>query len=81
MRLYTGIMEPLFEADIIVNGTYKLYNVSFHDEAYHFEPEDGEGASFRILRKEDTWKVAGSLAEIAQQQAVSALEHYLLSQH
>ena len=74
-------MEPLFTADIIVNGEYKLYNVSFHDEHYYFEPEDGTGESFRVKREDDTWKVVASLAEIAQQQAVSALEHYLLSQH
>jgi hypothetical protein len=74
-------MEPLFTADIIVNGNYKLYHVFFHDEEYHFEPEDGTGEAFHIKRENDEWKVAGSLAEIAQQQAVSALEHYLLSQH
>lgn len=74
-------MEPLFTADIIVNGNYKLYNVFFHDEQYHFEPEDGTGQPFHIRREDDEWKVNASLAEIAQQQAVSALEHYLLSQH
>ena len=74
-------MEPLFTADIIVNGEYKLYYVTFHDEYYYFEPEDGTGDSFRVKREDDAWKVNGSLAEIAQQQAVSALDHYLLSQH
>jgi hypothetical protein len=74
-------MEPLFTADIIVNGDFKLYNVFFRNEEYHFEPEDGTGDAFHIKREDDEWKVAGSLAEIAQQQAVSALEHYLLSQH
>jgi hypothetical protein len=74
-------MELLFTADIIVNGENKLYNVSFHDEQYHFDPEDGTGTAFQVKRDEDQWKVSGPLAEIAQQQAVSALDHYLLSQH
>lgn len=74
-------MEPLFTADIIVNGQYKLYHVFFRGEQYHFEPEDNTGDAFTIKRENDEWQVAGSLADIAQQQAVSALDHYLLSQH
>jgi len=74
-------MEPLFSADIIVDGEYKLYNVFFQNEHYHFEPEDGEGAAFHVKREDDEWKTIGSLAPIAQDQAISALEHYLLSQH
>jgi hypothetical protein len=74
-------MEPLFTADIIVEGQNKLYNVTFHDEQYHFDPEDGTGPAVQVWREDDEWKVTGPLAEIAQQQAVSALEHYLLSQH
>ena len=74
-------MEPLFTADIIVNGEYQLFLVSFHDEQYFFEPEDKAGQGFSIRREHDEWKVTGPLAEIASQQAISALDHYLLSQH
>ena len=74
-------MEPLFSADIIVNGDYKLFNIFFHDEQYHFEPEDGLGPAFHVKREDDVWKAVGFLAPIAQEQAISALEHYLLSQH
>ena len=74
-------MEPLFSADIIVNGEYKLYNVFFRDDAYHFQSEDGSSPAFHVKREDDEWKTKGSLAPIAQQQAISALEHYLLSQH
>ncbi len=74
-------MEPLFSADIIVNGENKLYTIFFRHEQYHFEPEDGQGEALNIKRENDEWKVEGALAPIAQQQAVSALEHYLLSQH
>ena len=72
-------MEPLFTADIIVNGQNEYFDVRFHDEAYHFESEAGR--NFSIRRTDDTWVVNGALAEIAQQQAISALDHYLLSQH
>lgn len=74
-------MEPLFTADIIINGEHKRFNVTFHDEEYRFEPEDGSGQAFHIKRENDTWNVDDVIAPIAQQQAISALEHYLLSQH
>ena len=74
-------MEPLFTADVIIEGQNKLFNVTFHDEQYYFSPEDGDGQPFSIKRENDEWKITGTLAPVAQQQAVSALEHYLLSQH
>jgi hypothetical protein len=74
-------MEPLFTADIIIEGQNRLFNITFHDEQYHFSPDAGTGKAFSIKRENDEWKVTGTLAPIAQQQAVSALEHYLLSQH
>ncbi len=74
-------MEPLFSTDIIIEGQNKLFNVRFHDEEYHFEPEDGVGETFSLKRESDEWKTAGAPAPIAQQQAISALDHYLLSQH
>lgn len=73
-------MAPLFTADIIVNGRNEAFDVFFHDEQYQFKPEAGSQA-FNIKRENDTWKVYGALAPIAQEQAISALEHYLLSQH
>ena len=74
-------MEPLFTADLIVDGANKLYNVSFRDESYFFEPEDGAGRSFHIKRAGDEWQVASALASPAQQQAIAALDRYLLAQH
>ena len=74
-------MDTLFTANIIVNGENKSYEVSFEDDQYLFRPDGKEAPSFSLRRTHDEWKVAGSLPEIACQQAVSALEHYLLSQH
>jgi len=74
-------MEPLFTAEIIINGQNQHFDVSFHDEQYHFQPSAPEGNAFAISRSEDVWKVNGEVTDIAQQQAVAALERYLLSQH
>jgi len=74
-------MEPLFTTDIIIEGQNKLFNVFFSEEAYHFEPEDNEGQSFTARREADEWKLTGAVAPIARQQAVDALDRYLLSQH
>lgn len=74
-------MEKLFNAEVIIDGEYKRFDVSFDQEAYVFVPEDG-GTTYRFSRVDDTWKVTnGKLSEIAQQQAEAALDRYLLSQH
>lgn len=73
-------MENLFTTDVIIDGQSKGYDVTFENDVYVFTPED-DGPRFEVRRSEDTWKVAGGIADIAQQQAVSALERYLLSQH
>ena len=74
-------MEPLFTADIIVDGENEAFDVFFHNDSYHFKPENGRAEFFSISRINDAWKVQGTLAEIAQQQAIAALDRYLLSQH
>jgi hypothetical protein len=74
-------MEPLFTAEIIINGQNQHFDVSFHDEQYHFQPSEPTLQAFAISRTEDEWKVNGALPEIAQQQAIAALDRYLLSQH
>jgi hypothetical protein len=75
-------MEPLFTTHIIINGESRNFNVHFEKEAYIFRSDDeGQDSGFSVIRADDTWQVNGQLPEIARQQAVSALEHYLLSQH
>lgn len=74
-------MEALFTTSIIINGQTQAYTVAFKEEAYHFTPDGGAGTPFQLRRADDEWKLEGNLAPIAKEQAVSALEHYLLSQH
>jgi len=74
-------MEPLFTTDIIIEGENKLFNVYFSEEQYHFKPEDNPGEAFSARREADEWKLTGDIAPIARQQAVDALDRYLLSQH
>lgn len=74
-------MEALFNPTIIIDGQPQDYAVTFKEDAYHFTPQGGNASPFRLRREEDEWKLDGQLAPIAKDQAVSALEHYLLSQH
>jgi hypothetical protein len=74
-------METLFTTSIIINGQQQAYAVTFQDDAYQFTPDDNTGPNFGLRRAEDEWKLDGDLTPIAKDQAVSALEHYLLSQH
>lgn len=73
-------MDTLFTTAVIINGQSKSYNVSFENEAYVFKGDDGTPA-FKLRREDDEWKLDGELSDISRQQATSALDHYLLSQH
>ena len=71
-------MEILFTATLSANGAYQ---VSFHDDAYHFEPEDAAKTHFAIKRENDEWKASESIDKNLFAQAVTELDKYLLSQH
>lgn len=73
-------MDTLFTANVIINGESKGFDVHFENDEYIFNPED-EGEAFSLARLDDGWKVNGNLPEIAQGQAIHALETYLLAQH
>lgn len=75
-------MDTLFTTTVIINGQPQDYKVTFANDVYQFQPEGNMAApAFGMRRAEDTWKLEGELNEISKGQAVSALEHYLLSQH
>ncbi|MEO6068973.1 MAG: hypothetical protein ABIN57_00610 [Chitinophagaceae bacterium] len=74
-------MEALFTADIIQKGNYKSYNVRFENGEYVFHSSENEAVVFSLLRENDEWKITGLLDAIATEQAIHALEQYLLSQH
>lgn len=73
-------MNKLFTTEIVIDGENVAYDVVFENEAYHFRPVE-EGPAFKVKREEDVFRTEGPLNEIAQSQAVSALQNYLLSQH
>lgn len=73
-------MDNLFTADLIVNGAHKSFTVSFANDAYKFTASNG-AENFSIIRKQDEWHVSGNLPPVSQQQAIHALDQYLLSQH
>ena len=73
-------MDTLFTADLVVNGQNKSLAVSFANNAYVFRSTNS-GEIFQVSRSEDEWHVTGNLPPISQQQAIHALDQYLLSQH
>ena len=75
-------MDTLFTTSIIINGESKSYDVSFANETYIFTLDSEDNApAFKLRREEDEWKLEGNLTEISRQQAIAALDSYLLSQH
>ena len=74
-------METLFTQQLKVNGKDTLYNVSFHDDAYHFTPQAKGGISFSIKRERDEWMTNNDLDPSLLSAATAGLDNYLLSQH
>lgn len=76
-------MENLFSTNISVNEKNGVYNVVFEDDKYVFLPEanDKELPSFSFKRENDEWHDQELVAPELKNQAVNALENYLLSQH
>ena len=71
-------MEVLFTTTLPAAASYQ---VSFHEDAYHFEPTDSAHTSFSLRRENDEWKGTEGLDESLFAEAVAALDDYLLSQH
>ena len=76
-------MENLFSINIAVNDKNVSYHVFFDHEKYIFEPEakDRQFPSFSFKREHDEWHDQDSLSPQVKQQAITALEKYLLAQH
>ena len=76
-------MEHLFSTNISVNNQNISYSVVFDHEKYIFIPE-GAGKtfpSFSFRREHDEWHDQELLSPEIRQQALDALENYLLKQH
>lgn len=74
-------MEDLFTTQISQGAGTMAYRVVFDQEAYRFIPDGFEGSSFAFRREHDEWHPVEPLPETVRDQAVDALEKYLLSQH
>ncbi len=74
-------MEDLFITQLSQGAGTMAYRVVFDQEAYQFVPDGFEGDSFAIKREHDEWHAVEPLPDEIKQQAVDALERYLLQQH
>jgi hypothetical protein len=76
-------MEDLFSTNIAVNNENVNYRVIFDNEKYVFLSEANNKAfpSFSFRREHDEWLDQELLPTDVKQQAVDALEKYLLKQH
>ena len=76
-------MEDLFSTNITVNNQTIHYHVIFDDDKYVFLSEAANKSfpSFYFKREHDQWFDQKLLPVEIKQQAVDALEKYLLKQH
>jgi hypothetical protein len=76
-------MEDLFLANIAVNNENINYRVVFDNDKYVFLSEADNKAfpSFSFSREHDEWLDQEVLPADIKEQAVVALERYLLKQH
>jgi hypothetical protein len=76
-------VEDLFSTNIAVNNENVNYHVIFDNEKYVFLSEANNKAfsSFSFRREHDEWLDQELLPTDVKQQAVDALEKYLLKQH
>lgn len=75
-------MENLFSTSIVVNNQSVTYRVVFDKEKYLFisEKADRELSTFSFKREHDQWVDQQALPAEIKDQAIDALENYLLKQ-
>lgn len=74
-------MEDLFYTNITINNKEARYHIIFDSEKYSFIPVDPGNRGFSFIREEDTWHAQEELDEETLEQALDALEEYLMKQH
>ena len=76
-------MESLFTTNINVEDKNASYHVYFDHEKYIFQPEPKEEGLpvFSFKRENDEWHDQDQINPDLKDQAVEALESYLLKQH
>jgi hypothetical protein len=76
-------MEDLFSTNLAVNNQNINYRVIFEDDRYTFlsEADNKEFSAFSFKRENDAWLDQELLPPDIKNQAIDALERYLLKQH
>lgn len=75
-------MTDLFNTTITTNNHSVFYSVYFDNEEYHFHSAQQDIAkSFIIKREQDEWHIKENIDDGLKNNAIEALEKYLLSQH
>jgi hypothetical protein len=74
-------MEDLFYTNITINDKESRYHIIFDSEKYSFIPVDPGNRGFSFKREEDEWHPQDDLDPQTLEQAVDALEEYLMKQH
>ena len=76
-------MEKLYSFNMNVNGETIVYSVLFENEVYSFVPEDiyVNAATLQFRLENNHWIALQQIDPEIQQQAISCLDQYLLSQH
>ena len=76
-------MEDLFSTSIAVNNQSITYRVVFDQEQYVFlsEKEGQQAPAISFRREHDQWVGEEQLSPAVRDQAIDALERYLLKQH
>lgn len=74
-------MEDLFWTTLNANGVPGDYHIVFEAEEYRFYQQGSLEPAFAFRREHDEWRAADAASEAVKDEAVDALETYLLQQH
>ena len=74
-------MEDLFWTTLLVDGKQEAYHIIFDNEAYCFIPKDTSLHTYCFKREHDEWLAIDEASEGLKDNAVAALEKYLMRQH
>lgn len=74
-------MEDLFWTTLNLDGKEESYHIIFENEQYCFIPKDTSLAKYCFRREHDEWHAIDAASEDIKDDAVEALEKYLMKQH
>lgn len=74
-------MEDLFWTTLNANGVPGDYHIVFENEEYRFYQQGSLDPAFAFRRQHDEWQAIDGPSEKVKDEAVEALEKYLLRQH